>query len=470
MLDSSRYDVVIVGAGLAGSQAALTCARHGLRVVLYEMRPTQCSPAHHTDNAAELVCSNSLKSDVCINASGLLKRELALMGCELLDSARFSSVPAGGALAVDRAKFSASVEEKLSQCKLIDLVREEVTSIDELGLDVPIIIAAGPLCSEKLSDSLTPFLGTDLHFYDAAAPIVSAESLNRERVFAASRYGKGQGDDYLNIALNEEEYRVFYDALVSAERVIKKDFEKKDLFNACQPVEEIARKGFDALRFGVMKPVGIDDPRTGRWPFALVQLRAETRSCASYNLVGFQTNLTWPDQKRVFSLLPGLEHAEFERLGVMHRNTFMDAPRVQDISLALREQPQLFFAGQITGTEGYTEAIASGLLCALNVVAYLKGEDPLVLPAETAFGSLMNYAHDKATSDYQPMHVNYGIMEPLDIKVRNKRDRYKHYALRSIKALDALLAQREPSLMFAKNREETAEQIIDEIVHFQTQK
>ena len=470
MIDVSQYDCIIIGAGLAGSQAALTCAKHELKVALFEMRPQKSSPAHHTDKAAELVCSNSLKSDVCINAAGLLKRELTLMGSELLEIARDVSVPAGGALAVDRALFSERVEDLLLASDLIDVIHEEVTSIEEMLVGVPVIVAAGPLCSDELAQSLKPYLGEGLNFYDAAAPIVATSSLDAERVFRASRYEKGEGDDYLNIALNEDEYRIFYDALVSAERVIEKDFEKKDLFNACQPVEEIARKGYDALRYGVMKPVGIDDPRTGRWPFALVQLRAETQTAEAYNLVGFQTNLTWPEQKRVFGLLPGLEHAEFERFGVMHRNTFLNAPLLQDISMSLKEEPKLFFAGQITGTEGYTEAIASGLLCALNVVALLRGKEPVVLPSCSAFGSLMAYAHDETIHNYQPMHVNYGIMEPLSMKVRGKRDRYKQYALRSIKALHKFLSERQEDFKFSPNFDLVSEQLISEIADFKLEK
>lgn len=466
MIDISNYDCCVIGAGLAGSQAALTCAKHNLRVALFEMRPQKTSPAHHSDKAAELVCSNSLKSDVCINASGLLKRELALLGSELLECAYKVSVPAGGALAVDRDLFSSCVEELLTSNERIDIIREEVTSLKEFLNKIPVIVAAGPLCSDELAKSLLPYIGESLNFYDAAAPIVETSSLNFDRVFRASRYGKGEGDDYLNIALDETEYQTFYEALISAERVIKKDFEKKDLFNACQPVEEIARKGYDALRYGVMKPVGIDDPRTGRWPFALVQLRAETSAAEAYNLVGFQTNLTWPEQKRVFGLLPGLENAEFERFGVMHRNTFMNAPRIQNINLSLKEIPELFFAGQITGTEGYTEAIASGLVCALNVIAYLKGSEPFIMPSESVFGSLMAYAHDEQTVDYQPMHVNYGIMAPLTMRVRNKRDRYKHYALRSIQSLHDYVKSRN-DLIFSQNANAVSRQILDEISDFQ---
>lgn len=464
MSRNSHPDVVIVGAGLAGSQAALTCARHGLHVHLYEMRPEKKSPAHHSDYAAELVCSNSLKSDVCINAAGLLKRELTLLGSEVLAQAYHHRVPAGGALAVDREEFSESVDDLLSENPRITRINEEFDTFDKVPDGIPVIIAAGPLCSDKLSEALAPFVGDSMNFYDAAAPIVQADSLDESRVFSASRYGKGEGDDYLNVALDQKEYDVFYNALVNAERVNKKEFEKNDLFNACQPLEEIARKGYDALRYGVMKPVGIDDPRTGRWPFALVQLRTETRHRHAYNLVGFQTNLTWSEQKRVFRLLPGLQNVEFERYGVMHRNTFINAPEMQRIDLSLKNAPLIYLAGQITGTEGYTEAIASGLLAGLNVVARIKGLTPFVLPEETVLGSLMKYAHDETTVDYQPMHVNFGIMTPLENRVRNKRERYKHYALRSMKALEEYKATYEEKTFFAPDFDDKCASTIEEIV------
>lgn len=464
MSHNSHPDVVIVGAGLAGSQAALTCASHELSVLLYEMRPKKKSPAHHTEYAAELVCSNSLKSDVCINAAGLLKRELTLLGSEVLAQAYHKRVSAGGALAVDREEFSEAVDDLLRENPLITCINEEFDSFDLIPDGVPAIIAAGPLCSQKLSEALQPFVGNSMNFFDAAAPIVQADSLDNSRVFSASRYGKGEGDDYLNVAMNKEEYDLFYNELIQAERVNKKEFEKNDLFNACQPVEEIARKGYDALRYGVMKPVGVDDPRTGRWPFALVQLRTETRNRHAYNLVGFQTNLTWSEQKRVFRLIPGLEHVEFERFGVMHRNTFVNAPVVQRIDLSLKSAPLIYLAGQITGTEGYTEAIASGLLAGLNVVARIKGMEPFVLPEETVLGSLMKYAHDEHTVDYQPMHVNFGIMTPLENRVRNKRERYKHYALRSMKALAEYKDSYADNSFFASDFDDKCASAIEEIV------
>ncbi|MBK5211697.1 MAG: methylenetetrahydrofolate--tRNA-(uracil(54)-C(5))-methyltransferase (FADH(2)-oxidizing) TrmFO [Coriobacteriia bacterium] len=435
MRDYSLYDVVVVGAGLSGSEAALQCAASGLSVALFEMRPSMSSPAHHGDGAAELVCSNSFKSDDPTTAAGLLKRELALMGSRLLEVAYRFRVPAGSALAIDRERFSEEITELLNREDRIDFIREEFTDLQKAAEQTPVIVAAGPLVSEALAKSLGSYTGASLFFYDAAAPIVSAESLDGSRVFAASRYGKGAGDDYLNIALDRDEYDVFYHELISARRVHDKVFEQSDFFNACQPVEEIARKGYDALRYGALKPVGIDDPRTGRWPFALVQLRCETVAKQAYNLVGFQTNLTWPEQKRVFSLLPGMGDARFERYGVMHRNTFVDAPRVQNIDLSLKAEKNIFLAGQIAGTEGYTEAIASGQLCALNVIRRIQGKKSVVLPSVTVLGSLMEYAHSSDTIDYQPMHVNFGIMQPLVEKEKGKRARYKKYALRSMEEL-----------------------------------
>lgn len=370
--------VTVVGAGLAGCEAALQLGNAGVEVTLYEMRPALMPAAHHGSRFAELVCSNSFKSDDSKTAAGLLKQELTLLGSELIKLAQKTRVPAGGALAVDRELFSQAVEEKIAYCPNIAVVREEYVLGTAEGI---VLIAAGPLASQQLVESLTPHIGPEtLSFYDAAAPIVLRESLDMNRVFEASRYGKGEGSDYLNIALDEDEYKLFYDALVSGKRTIDKEFERKELFAACQPVEEVARTGYDALRYGALKPVGIDDPRTGRWPYAVVQLRKEDAFGQSFNLVGFQTNLTWGEQKRIFSLLPGMHNAEFARFGVMHRNTFIDAPKTLNRDMSLRLSPDIFLAGQISGTEGYTEAIASGLLAAKNILARLYGESPFVLP------------------------------------------------------------------------------------------
>lgn len=430
--------VSVVGAGLAGSECALQLAMRGVRVRLFEQRPAHPSPAHHTDRFAELVCSNSLKSTKEDSAAGLLKHELDRMGSALLPIARTCSVPAGGALAVDRDAFSAAVTERVTADPLIEVVREEVTSVPE----GPCVIAAGPLCSDALFEAVSAAVGGErMSFFDAAAPIVDAESIDRAVVFEQSRYGESGTGDYLNCPMTREEYEAFMDALLSAERVIARDFEQADLFCACQPVEEVARTGRDSLRFGALKPVGLTDPRTSRRPWAAVQLRAETSSRAAYNLVGFQTNLTWPEQRRVFRMVPGLEGAEFLRYGVMHRNSFVDAPHALDRTFAI-PGTQARLAGQITGTEGYVEAIASGLLAALNTYAALTGAPAVILPPTGALGSLAAYATDPVTSGYQPMHVNFGLFPPLEEHVRNKAERRAAMVARARADLDAYLAGR----------------------------
>lgn len=444
--------MAIIGAGLAGSEAALTCAAHGVRVILFEMRPLKTSPAHSTEFAAELICSNSFKSVDPSTASGLLKAELSILGSHLLEIAFDTRVPAGGALGVNRDLFSRQVQDAVDGNELITFVHQEVLNFEMFPSDMPIIVAAGPLASEGLSETLLAYTDGGLSFFDAAAPIVLADSLDTETVFFASRYGKGDGADYLNSAMDKEQYDRFYHELIHGERTISHEFESKDLFQACQPVEEVARKGYDALRYGALKPVGIDDPKTGRWPFALVQLRKENREGTAYNLVGFQTNLTWPEQKRIFSLIPGLEDADFVRYGVMHMNTFLDAPRVMNADFSLKSDPRIYCAGQITGTEGYTEAIASGLTCALNVIAKLKGEAKFTLPRETAFGALLSYAFNPETVNYQPMHVNFGIIPPLEVRKKNKRERYRSYALRAIASLYDVVKSR-PTLCNAKHAE-----------------
>lgn len=431
--------VTVVGGGLAGSECALQLARRGVRVRLFEMRPRVSSPAHHTANLAELVCSNSFKATRLDSAAGLLKEELRRMGSCLLSCAEKASVPAGGALAVDREQFSREVEQLVAQEEGVEVIREEVTDIPEGR----VVIAAGPLASPALSARLHDLVGGDsLAFFDAAAPIVDAATLDRDVLFSQSRYGEAGEGDYLNAPLNREEYESFIDALVHAERVVLKDFEGGDLFQACQPAEEVARTGKDAIRFGAMKPVGLTDPRTGRRPWAAVQLRAENAERTAYNLVGFQTNLTFPEQRRVFRMIPGLENAEFFRYGVMHRNTFVDAPHVLDNTFAV-PGTTVRLAGQITGTEGYMEAVASGLLAALNTWADLAGTPAVSLPRTGALGSLVAYATDPETAGYQPMHVNFGLVPPLeDAKRRGKRERYAAYADRALKDLDAYLKTR----------------------------
>jgi len=432
--------VTIIGGGLAGSEAAWQLAVRGVSVRLIEMRPDVMTPAHHTGDLAELVCSNSLKSEDPATAAGLLKSELAALGSIVLQVALQTKVAAGSALAVDRGDFSARLTQVISTHPLIDVVRDEADSLP----DGRVIIASGPLTSSAFEPVVSGLVGADrLAFFDAAAPIVDAESIDRSVVFAASRYGKGGGADYLNAPFTREEYDRFYDALVEARRATEKDFERRDLFQACQPVEEVGRTGRDALRYGALKPVGLTDPRDGGRPWAVVQLRSENRSCSAYNLVGFQTNLTFGEQERVFRMIPGLEQAEFLRYGVMHRNTFIDSPKLLDQTLALRTLPRVRLAGQLTGTEGYAEAAASGLLAAVNTWASIAGSKPLVLPETTAFGSLVAYATDPETHPYQPMHVNFGIIPPLPDRVKGKRERYAAYSARAQSDLSEWLREHE---------------------------
>lgn len=434
--------VTVVGAGLAGSECALQLAARGVPVRLFEQRPRFASPAHHTDGFAELVCSNSLKSTKPDTAAGLLKLELDALGCELLAVARACAVPAGGALAVDRAAFSRAVTERVESSPLVEVVRERVDELPE----GPCVIAAGPLCSDGLFEALSSAVGGGrMSFFDAAAPIVDADTVDRSVVFEQSRYGGEGTGDYLNCPMGREEYEAFVAALLGAERVIARDFEQADLFCACQPIEEVARTGTDSLRFGALKPVGLTDPRTGRRPWAAVQLRAESSSGAAYNLVGFQTNLTWPEQRRVFRMVPGLEGAEFLRYGVMHRNSFVDAPHALDRTFAV-PGTRVRLAGQITGTEGYVEAIASGLLAALNTYADLVGAPAVELPATGALGSLVAYATSPETSSYQPMHVNFGLVPALDDPPRKKAEKRAALAERARRDLASYLSSR-PDLL-----------------------
>lgn len=424
--------VTIIGAGLAGSEAAWQCARFGLPVTLYEMRPDRMGPAHSTSHLAELVCSNSFKSTEPTSAAGTLKNELQALDSLIIEIASKTVVPAGAALAVDRETFARQVTERIEAHPLIELVRAERRTLPEGRL----IVATGPLTSDAMQTALSSLVGDErLAFFDAAAPIVDAESIDHTIVFSASRYGKGGGEDYLNCPLTRDEYDAFIEALVAAKRVTPHDFERKGLFQACQPIEQTALSGPDALRYGALKPVGLLDPRTGERPWAVVQLRAENAARTAFNLVGFQSSLAFGEQERVFRMIPGLEDAVFFRYGVMHRNTFVDAPRLLDSTLALRETPQIRLAGQLTGTEGYLEAAATGLLAAFNTVADLQGFPPFILPPETALGALIAYATNPDTSKYQPMHVNWGLVPPLDPPVRGKQNRYAKYAARASHAL-----------------------------------
>ena len=434
----------IIGAGLAGSEAALQLAQRGVHVRLFEMRPETETDAHRGGDCAELVCSNSLKSTKPESAAGMLKAELAALGSQLIAAAGRSRVDAGGALAVDRDEFSADVTSMVKENPYIEY---RVMCVSDpldacLGAADATILATGPLTSDALAQWLVDKTGSDnLAFFDAAAPVVMADSLDMDVLFRQSRYEQDAPGDYLNAPFDKESYDAFIAQLVAADRVIKRDFETKDLFQACQPIEEIARKGADAPRFGTCKPVGLTDPATGRRPWAAVQLRAENAQGTAYNLVGFQTNLTFGEQKRVFRMIPGLQNAEFARYGVMHRNTFIQAPRLLDRDLRLRGvDAPVYVAGQLSGTEGYCEAIASGLMCALFVYAQLQGMQPPLLPVETAFGALLDYATDPATQDYQPMHVNFGILKPLDQHIRNKGMRYAAYAERGSRAMEGYVA------------------------------
>ena len=434
----------IIGAGLAGSEAALQLAQRGVHVRLFEMRPETETDVHRGGDCAELVCSNSLKSTKPESAAGMLKAELAALGSQLIAAAGRSRVDAGGALAVDRDEFSADVTSMVKENPYIEY---RVMCVSDpldacLGAADATILATGPLTSDALAQWLVDKTGSDnLAFFDAAAPVVMADSLDMDVLFRQSRYEQDAPGDYLNAPFDKESYDAFIAQLVAADRVIKRDFETKDLFQACQPIEEIARKGADAPRFGTCKPVGLTDPATGRRPWAAVQLRAENAQGTAYNLVGFQTNLTFGEQKRVFRMIPGLQNAEFARYGVMHRNTFIRAPRLLDRDLRLRGvDAAVYVAGQLSGTEGYCEAIASGLMCALFVYAQLQGMQAPLLPVETAFGALLDYATDPATQDYQPMHVNFGILKPLDQHIRNKGMRYAAYAERGSRAMEGYVA------------------------------
>jgi methylenetetrahydrofolate--tRNA-(uracil-5-)-methyltransferase len=429
--------VTVVGGGLAGSEAAFQLAARGLQVRLIEMRPGHASPAHHTALLGELVCSNSLKSDDPCTAAGMLKRELESLGSVVLACARATAVAAGSALAVDRDAFAMLLSSTVRSTCGVEVLCRRVTAVPQGD----VIVATGPLTDPALERSLSSLVGkTRIAFFDAAAPIVDAAGIDRSACFPASRYGKGTGQDYLNCPMDRAAYDHFVGALTSAERVEAKEFESGDLFHACMPVEEIARRGPDALRFGPMRPVGLTDPATGSRPYAVVQLRAENRGATAYNLVGFQTNLTFAEQRRIFGMIPGLEAAPFLRYGVMHRNTFVDSPRLLGPDLALRDRPRVRIAGQLAGTEGYLEAVAGGLVSALGVVRKRLGGSPLRLPDQTALGSLLAYATDPDTRPFQPMHVNFGLLPALEPPVRGKHERHAAYAARGSAALDSWLA------------------------------
>ena len=421
--------VVVIGAGLAGCEAAYTLANNNIEVLLYEMKPHRYSPAHHNENLAELVCSNSLKASRLGSAAGLLKAEMRMMGSLLLECAAECEVPAGGALAVDRDDFAATVTKRIKAHSNITLIREEVTKIPT---DVPVIIAAGPLASDDLTQEIMRITNTEyLNFYDAAAPIVEFETIDMTKAFFAARYGRGE-DDYINCPMNKEQYDIFYDALVEAERAPTKEFEKINVYEGCMPVEVLASRGRDSARYGPMKPVGLTDPNTDRRPWAVVQLRAENSKGSLYNLVGFQTNLKFPEQKRVFSLIPGLENAEFTRYGVMHRNTFINSPLLTDGRLKLKSNENIRFAGQITGVEGYLESAMTGIVAALDLVAEFSGKEKIKFPETTMTGALLNHTANITTKNYQPMGASIGLLPPLSERIKDKQERYRLVAQRAI--------------------------------------
>lgn len=437
--------VQVIGGGLAGSEAAWQLAQRGVPVTLFEMRPLRMTPAHQTDRLAELVCSNSLGSDLPDRAPGVLKRELRRMGSLLMACADQAMVPAGGALAVDRTVFAGLVTERLSSHPLITIVREEVTAIP----DGPCIIATGPLTAQSLAQELARLLGSEyLYFYDAIAPTVYAETINMDIAFRASRYGRGEEEqgDYINCPLTRDEYERFVQALLEAERIELREFEQEDprFFEACLPVEQIAARGPQSLAFGPMRPVGLRDPRTGRRPYAVVQLRQDDLAGTLYSLVGFQTNLRWTEQRRVFRLIPGLENAEFARYGMMHRNTFINAPMHLRSTLQFRQREDLFFAGQITGVEGYVGNIGTGLLAGINAANLVQGKPLWELPPTTMLGALCHYISHASPRDFQPMKANFGILPPLEAAPRHKSDRKRAYAERADHALQEFLSRHTP--------------------------
>jgi methylenetetrahydrofolate--tRNA-(uracil-5-)-methyltransferase len=425
----------VIGAGLAGCEAAWQLNMAGIETELYEMKPQKRSPAHKTDLFAELVCSNSLKAQRLNSAAGLLKEEMRTFSSVCVESALENSVPAGGALAVDRDLFSRAVTEKIKACKNIKIINEEVTSLPEADA---VIIAAGPLASDGISKTIHTLCRDGLSFYDAAAPIVSAESVDMNFAFTQSRYDRGGEDDYINCPMNKEQYETFYEAIISAESAELHSFDKKkDVYEGCMPIEVLASRGKDTMRYGPLKPVGLVDPRTGHRPWANLQLRKENRQGTMYNLVGFQTNLKFSEQKRVFSMFPALHNAEFLRYGVMHRNTFINSPEYLCSDFSLREHKNIFFAGQITGVEGYMESAASGIMAGVNCARRLSGKETVTLPETTMIGALSRYISDETVKNFQPMGANFGVLPPLPDKIRDKSERYSALAKRAMDDLRA---------------------------------
>ena len=444
-------EVIVIGGGLAGSEAALQIAKRGIKVKLYEMKPTKFSDAHSNENLAEIVCSNSFKSNLLTNACGLLKEELRKLGSELIPIADENSVPAGQALAVDREEFSKKVTEKIKNNSNIEVIRREITEIPE---DKYVVIATGPLTSNDLANQIQEMLGQkQLYFYDAAAPIVEKDSIDMNIAFYGDRYSEEKGKDeeynewleriknqeasYINLPMNKEEYEKFYNELINAEVVMLHEFEKREIFEGCMPIEIMAKRGEDTLRFGPLKPVGFDDPRTGKRPYAVVQLRQDNKEGNLYNIVGFQTNLKYGEQKRVLNLIPGLENASFVKYGVMHRNTYIQSPNLLNNIYQLKKNKKIFFAGQITGVEGYVESISSGFLAGINIANEILGKEQLVMPKETVIGALADYI-STPNDKFQPMNANFGILPQLPEKVKDKKERYKKLADKSLEIVEKI--------------------------------
>lgn len=424
----------VIGGGFAGVECAAQLAKRGIEVDLFEMKPQRFSPAHKSDMLCELVCSNSFKAMRVESASGLLKAEMKMLGSICVECAEKAAVPAGGALAVDRDIFASLVTGITEKNEKINVIRQEITEIPT-GYDA-VVIAAGPLVSDALAESIKKLTGNAfLSFFDAAAPVIEADSVDMDKAFLQSRYDRGGEDDYINCPMNKEEYEAFYDALVNAEIAELHEFDKKHVYEGCMPIEIMAKRGADTIRFGPLKPVGLRDPKTGHRPWAVLQLRKENREGTMYNLVGFQTNLKFPEQKRVFSMIPALHGAEFVRYGVMHRNTFLDSPRLLNGDFSMKEHPDIFFAGQITGVEGYMESAAAGIMAGINAARRILGKETLILPPENMIGALSRYISDEYVVNFQPMGASFGLLPQLPERIRDKKERYGALAKRSLEML-----------------------------------
>ena len=425
--------VIIIGAGLAGSEAAWQLAKRGVKVDLYEMRPKKMTPAHKTENFAELVCSNSLRANNITNAVGLLKEEMRRLDSLIIKCADATQVPAGGALAVDRDKFSQMITETIKTHPNINVIEEELLTIPK-G-DYPVIVATGPLTSDSLSKDIRNYTKQDgLYFYDAAAPIIEKDSIDMEKVYLKSRYDKGEAA-YLNCPMTKEEFTNFYNELITAEAAPLKEFEKEIYFEGCMPFEEMAKRGEKTLLFGPMKPVGLEDPKTDKRPYAVVQLRQDNSEGTLYNIVGFQTHLKWGEQKRIINMIPGLENANVVRYGVMHRNTYLNSPQLLEKTYKLKEENNIYFEGQMTGVEGYVESAASGIVAALNALFNQEGKE-IIFPTETMIGAMANYIVDSTSKNFQPMNANFGIIKPLPERIKDKKEKYERYANRSLEILE----------------------------------